>query len=168
MACFKVIPLHLITGTRKTHGKPTTGKRMRSESESSQNSKKGLLTTRAFFLLKLLAVYQNDWRSCTKSRREGFSLFRNTLHTVIVDISNSRLACHTGFFGLRRKDCLTRSTLSSDTRTSCTFPFTKAPRCLMLRKLQHTKRFLDFKGFWRWYMTFRTIGFLDFVHRPVF
>jgi hypothetical protein len=26
---------------------------------------------------------------------------------------------------------------------------------------------LDFKGFWRWYMTFRTIGFLDFVHRPV-
>jgi hypothetical protein len=27
---------------------------------------------------------------------------------------------------------------------------------------------VDFKGFWRWYMTFRTTGFLDFVHRPVF
>jgi hypothetical protein len=69
-------------------------------------------------------------------------------------------------------DCLTRSTLSSDTRMSCTFPFTKVPRCLrqliptpnavgrwitlelspegplnrnnwfMLRKVQHTKRFL--------------------------
>jgi hypothetical protein len=27
---------------------------------------------------------------------------------------------------------------------------------------------VDFKGFWRWYMTFRTTGFLDFVHCPVF
>jgi hypothetical protein len=34
------------------------------------------------------------------------------------------------FFGLQRKDRLTRSTLSSDTRPSCTFSFTKAPRCL--------------------------------------
>ena len=36
------------------------------------------------------------------------------------------------FFGLRRKDCLTRSTFSSDTRPSCTFSFTKAPCCLKL------------------------------------
>jgi hypothetical protein len=27
---------------------------------------------------------------------------------------------------------------------------------------------VDFKWFWRWYITFRTTGFLDFVHRPVF
>jgi hypothetical protein len=31
-------------------------------------------------------------------------------------IPNSRLAQRTDFFGPRRKDCLTRSTLSSDTR----------------------------------------------------
>ena len=37
------------------------------------------------------------------------------------------------FFGLRRKDCLTRSTLSSDTRgRPALFPFTKAPLCLKL------------------------------------
>ena len=37
------------------------------------------------------------------------------------------------FFGLRRKDCLTRSTLSSDTRgRPALFSFTKAPRCLKL------------------------------------
>ena len=43
------------------------------------------------------------------------SLFRSTLHAVILDISNSWLERLTDFFGLRRKDCLTRSTLSSDT-----------------------------------------------------
>jgi hypothetical protein len=31
-----------------------------------------------------------------------------------------------------------------------------------------TQIWVDFKGFWRWYMTFRTMGFLDFVLRPVF
>jgi len=37
------------------------------------------------------------------------------------------------FFGLRRKDCLTHSTLSSDTRgRPALFSFTKAPRCLKL------------------------------------
>jgi hypothetical protein len=37
------------------------------------------------------------------------------------------------FFALRRKVCLTRSTLSSDTRGRPTlFPFTKAPLCLKL------------------------------------
>jgi hypothetical protein len=45
-----------------------------------------------------------------------FHLFRNIRHTVIVDISNSRLAWRTDCFRLRRKDYLTGSTLPSDTR----------------------------------------------------
>jgi len=37
------------------------------------------------------------------------------------------------FFGLRRKDCLTRSTLSSDTRDRpALFPLQRHPRCLKL------------------------------------
>jgi hypothetical protein len=71
-------------------------------------------------------VYQNDWRNCIKWWGFLSSLFRNTLHTVIVDISSSRLAWRTDFFGLWRKDCLTRPTLSSDTR-GC-----PAPRCRKL------------------------------------
>jgi hypothetical protein len=45
--------------------------------------------------------------------RASFPVFRNTLHTVIVDISNSRLTWRTDFFQTAK---LTRSTLSSDTR----------------------------------------------------
>ena len=56
------------------------------------------------------------------------SLFHSTLHTVILDISNSRLARRTDFFGLQRKGCLTHSTLSSDTRShpAC-FPLQRHP-----------------------------------------
>ena len=56
------------------------------------------------------------------------SHFRSTLHTVILDISNSRLARRTFFFGLRRKYCLTCSTLSSDTRgRPALFPLQRHP-----------------------------------------
>ena len=48
-------------------------------------------------------------------------------------------------FGLRRKDCLTRFTLSSDT-PSCTFSFTKAPLCLKLLTPASN-------AIWRWGIT---------------
>ena len=68
------------------------------------------------------------------------SLFRSTLHTVILDISNSQLTRCTDFFGLRRKECLIHSALSSDTRgRSALFPLQRHPvvwncwyQCLML------------------------------------
>jgi hypothetical protein len=57
-----------------------------------------------------------------------FQALSQHLHTVIVGISNLRLARGTDFFGLRRKDYLTRSTFSSDTSgRPALFPLQKPP-----------------------------------------
>jgi len=66
----------------------------------------------------LLSMWSVGFRNCNKRIRQGFtcSLFRSTLHTVILNISKWRLARHTDFFGMRRKYSLTRYTLSSNTR----------------------------------------------------
>jgi hypothetical protein len=61
------------------------------------------------------------------------SPFRNTLHTGIVDISNSQLAWSTDFFGLGRKTVpLVQHFLLAHADVLHFFPFTKAPRCLKL------------------------------------
>jgi hypothetical protein len=66
-------------------------------------------------------------------------IFTSMLKSLINTSRNERLTLQVydtclqifDFFGLRRKDCLSRSMLSSDTRDRhAFFSFTKAPRCL--------------------------------------
>jgi len=63
-------------------------------------------------------VYQNDWSSLEvdyihKYAKETYNTSRN--ERVTLQVYDTCLQMF-NFFGLRRKDCLTRSMLSSDTR----------------------------------------------------
>jgi len=78
-------------------------------------------------------MHQNYWSSLEvdyiHKYGEETNTSRNGRVTLQVDDACLQMC---DFFGLGRKDCLTRSRLPNDTRPSCTFFFTKAPRCLKL------------------------------------
>lgn len=83
----------------------------------------------------LYTVYQNVWRNCTKWRRQGFifGISRKALHTVIVDISSSRLAWSHISSGYEGKTVSLISHFLLTRSTSCTFsPFQKKHLCLKL------------------------------------